>query len=290
MITSSLSEKKLPSVANSFSSTKVTISIVGTGNVAFQLGQALCKYGAAIKEIVGRNQEHGNELAKLVSGHYCDTISEMSYADVIIIAVSDDAINIVSQLLPDRVSQASLIVHTSGSVSLSALSRHNSSAVVWPLQTIKKESRFDWSQVPFIITTSADANFQLLENIFSSVSNTIVRMTDEDRSKLHIPAVIVNNFTTYLYGMAAKVCEKEKVDFQLLLPLIQETTDRLSSKVNPLEQLTGPAIRGDVSTINKHKATLSEDDRVRAVYTYISEQILSLHDEGQDHSSTKSTT
>src|SRR5690242_21497823 len=64
-------------------------------------------------------------------------------------------------------------------------------------------------------------------------SDLVVEAGDEQRMKLHLAAVIVNNFVNHLYAMAEMYCKKEGLDFYLLLPLrSEEHTSELKSHVN----------------------------------------------------------
>ncbi len=76
--------------------------------------------------------------------------------------------------------------------------------------------------------------------------------------------------------MAESFCEKERIDFKILLPLINE----VSYKVNhfsPHEVQTGPAIREDIVTLNRHLQTLSPHTDLKYIYLKLSESILKLH-------------
>jgi predicted short-subunit dehydrogenase-like oxidoreductase (DUF2520 family) len=68
------------------------------------------------------------------------------------------------------------------------------------------------------------------------------------RQKLHVAAVVVSNFTNHLYTLAEAYCKNEGLDFAELLPLIQETANRLIS-TSPAMAQTGPAIRHDSENI-----------------------------------------
>ena len=51
---------------------------------------------------------------------------------------------------------------------------------------------------------------------------------DDQRLKLHLAAVLCNNFVNHLYALTERYCKMEGLDFQLLLPLIKETAARWS--------------------------------------------------------------
>jgi hypothetical protein len=93
------------------------------------------------------------------------------------------------------------------------------------------------------------------------------------RLRLHTAAVIVNNFTNYLYSVAEVFCEKEMVDFNLLKPLIKETADRIMDN-SPREVQTGPAVRKDITTLDKHLRLLAAHPKVRTLYMRMTDGIM----------------
>jgi hypothetical protein len=64
------------------------------------------------------------------------------------------------------------------------------------------------------------------------------------------------------------------LNFKELIPLIQETVERLKT-TSPSETQTGPAVRNDLDTINKHIALLEEHPRLKKLYEIITESIRS---------------
>ncbi|MBC7587195.1 MAG: DUF2520 domain-containing protein, partial [Chitinophagaceae bacterium] len=101
----------------------------------------------------------------------------------------------------------------------------------------------------------------------------VVRGGDEERLKLHVAAVFACNFVNYMYLQSATYCEKEDIDFSLLQPLIEETANRLRMN-HPAEVLTGPAVRKDVATVQKHLTMLKKYPALHEIYLLLSEKIM----------------
>jgi hypothetical protein len=91
--------------------------------------------------------------------------------------------------------------------------------------------------------------------------------------KLHVAAVFVSNFTNHLYMLAADYCNKEGLDFEMLHPLIVETASRLRNHP-PAEMQTGPAIRKDITTLDKHLRELSAYPKLKNIYLKMSDSIM----------------
>ena len=96
------------------------------------------------------------------------------------------------------------------------------------------------------------------------------------RLKMHLAAVLVNNFTNSLYVASMDVIGKHmggKGHISLLLPLIKQTVDKLD-KLDPHEAQTGPAKRGDKHVMKKHLTLLSKQSEMKKIYKQMSKLIV----------------
>jgi hypothetical protein len=96
---------------------------------------------------------------------------------------------------------------------------------------------------------------------------------DEERLKLHVAAVIVSNFTNHLYAIAEAYCIEEKIDFDMLKPLIGETALRIRT-ISPAAVQTGPAVRKDIHTLDKHLRLLVNHPKLRTTYLRLTDSIM----------------
>ena len=76
-----------------------------------------------------------------------------------------------------------------------------------------------------------------------------------------------------MFTMAERICDKEQLNFSMLLPLILETTNRLQA-FKPSEVQTGPAVRQDHQTIEKHLRLLNDYPSLKHLYKEITSSIL----------------
>lgn len=247
------------------------IVIIGSGNTAAVLGRKLRSAGHHIVQVVSRNASAASELAyewDTESTNYLSLINRE--ADVYIIAVSDDAIqSMVEDLrLPGRI-----VVHTAASISREVLrnvSEHH--GVFYPLQSLRRESE-ELPEIPFFIDASDEPTRTSLERLAHTISPMKVSSAgDDERLRLHVAAVILNNFINHLYVLVEEYCKKEGLDFRQLIPLIEETAKRLET-VSPSKAQTGPAVRGDEETIRKHLHLLDRHPRLKAIYEVVSASI-----------------
>jgi predicted short-subunit dehydrogenase-like oxidoreductase (DUF2520 family) len=246
------------------------IVIIGTGNTATVLGRKLKAAGHNILQVFGRDSMAASDLAYELgteSTNYWNIVNRD--ADIYILAVSDIAIEeVIKELnLPGKT-----IVHTAASVSKNIL--RNASGhfgVFYPLQSLKKEINH-LPETPIIIDASDEATLDELSNLAHSISHHVIEANDEQRLKLHLAAVFCNNFVNHIYVLTEDYCKKETIDFKLLLPLIKETAERLED-ISPSQSQTGPAIRNDRPTIEKHLALLQNHPQLQKIYSIFTESI-----------------
>ena len=250
------------------------IVIIGTGNSATILGKKLKQAGHQILQVFGRNAAKASELAyelDSVSTNYSSTLNKE--ADLYLVAVSDNAI---IQVLKELPLPSSTLVHTAGSVSKNVLkpfSKHY--GVFYPLQSLKRAVS-DTTDIPIVIDASDPSTRHLLQTIGRSISSMVVEADDEKRLKLHLAAVFCNNFVNHIYMLMEQYCAREGLDFHMLVPLIQETGKRLSQAAPGYSQ-TGPAIRRDTETLNRHLSLLDDQPYLKEIYRLFTESIQRYH-------------
>ena len=78
----------------------------------------------------------------------------------------------------------------------------------------------------------------------------------------------------HLYHIGHEICEQNKVPFEILLPLILETANKITT-LSTLEAQTGPAKRNDTKTIEKHIAMLNKNQQ--EIYTLLTKSIYNTY-------------
>ena len=199
-----------------------------------------------------------------------DDLNSLLEADLYIIAVSDAVIAEIAAQLPFK---NRLVVHTAGSVSLNALDDNNRKGVFYPLQTFSKNKEVDFRTIPICLESENATDYQLLDKVAKSISEKIFAINSEQRQALHVAAVFVNNFTNHLLVVAEDILKRNNLKFDFLKPLIMETILKIVEQ-SPSEVQTGPAVRGDVRTINAHLAMLEYMPEYRGIYKLMSESIV----------------
>lgn len=246
------------------------ISIIGTGRVATHLALAFYKAGITIVEIFGRTPEKAQLLAQKVNASPISDIAQMSQADIFICSVKDDALE---TLLQKSNFKNSLVVHTAGSLDMDILQNFSENiGVFYPLQTFSFEKEINWENTPLFIEANSDKNLKELTKLANKISKKVTVCSSENRRNIHISAVFVCNFSNHMYAIGEKLMQDANLSFDMLLPLINETSKKVNT-VSPKLAQTGPAVRYDRNVIDKHLAALSNEPNLQEIYQLLTENI-----------------
>lgn len=257
----------------------MNLVFVGSGNTATVLAKKFYAAGHSILQVWSRNRDHAHQLATVTDAQPVNRLSDISRkADLVILAVADQA-------LPEISSQLQLgelpVVHTAGAVSREVL--HGSSGnygVLYPLQSLRKEMD-PLCEIPFLVDAVTPQLLQQLQQLALSVSSQVQQAGDGQRLSFHLAAVLVNNFTNHLYALADHLCREREVDFKLLLPLIYETALRLKQAPPELLQ-TGPALRKDQVTIQRHLDLLAANQPLQQLYSILTDSIFAMYAKNEE--------
>jgi predicted short-subunit dehydrogenase-like oxidoreductase (DUF2520 family) len=250
-------------------------AIIGSGNVAEHLAPALKKAGCQVTQVFSRNKENGKSIAKKVNAEVIQKFEELNQDNnLIFICVSDHSIAEVAGNIPKG---KYIVLHTSGSTAIETLKQnHRRCGVLYPLQTFTKGIKTDWKKIPICIEGSNKLVVETLQSIAENIGGPIYKINSKKRQQLHLAAVFANNFSNACYNMAATLLKKNKIDFQILLPLIDQTA--LKTHFSSPQQLqTGPARRDDQKIMKEHLALLNNDKELANVYKQISSYIRHHH-------------
>lgn len=232
------------------------IVVIGQGKVGTHLSFALASAGADCLSVSSRN------------------FPPLPSADLYIIAVSDDAIPTVSEAL----GQTNIpVVHTSGTVPVEALKDHESRGVFYPLQTFSTERQPDFSRITFCLEASDALTLEAMKRCAALLGADVLLMASEHRARLHFAAVVASNFCNHLWAMSAAILDSPEA-LSILKPLIEETLEK-AAEIGPRKAQTGPAVRGDKSTLSRQQKMADALDFPLApeIYRILSQSITKYH-------------
>lgn len=248
------------------------IVLIGAGNVATHLGQALSGNGREIIQVYSRSAESAASLAQILNCPRTTSLADIrADADLYLFAVNDDALAEVLRQFPHK---QALVAHTSGSIPMEVFEAgFQNFAVFYPLQTFSKQSKPDYANIPLCLEANTPANYTLIEKLAQRVSNRVVSANSQQRRQLHLAAVFACNFTNHLYTIAADILEQHQLPFDILRPLISETAAKVQNNL-PARVQTGPALRNNQQIIKAHLKALEALPDYQKIYTFITQSII----------------
>ena len=250
------------SVVTAYFYNMIKVFVIGTGNLGTQLCYALKSANYDEVSLVGYTNKSGRVLPK-IKAPYKNLIPD---CDLIIIAVPDDEISSVSSSITTKAT----VVHTSGSVPMNELERHENFGVFYIPQTFSIERLVDFSEITICLEFSNDVAKEQLKMVASTLSRKQKHINSTQRQQLHLAAVYMNNFVNHCYFKAQEILKTADLSTDLLEPLMQETFEK-AKELTAYGAQTGPGRRGDNETIKRHLSQLKKQDQ--AMYIAISESI-----------------
>ena len=249
------------------------IVIIGSGNLAEALARAVSKSGLEMVQLFARNPERGPVVARLAGCGWASDPEQLDRtADLYVIAVSDRAVAEVASTLPIPATAA--VAHTAGSVPLEAIpERFTRRAVFYPMQTFTKGREVDFTRIPIFLETADPGMRPELEAAARQLSRQVIWADSAQRAKVHLAAVFACNFANHMYAIGEEVVRSAGLDFGVLKALVAETAAKACDARSPRDVQTGPAVRNDTPTQERHLALLEGDPNLQEIYTQISKSI-----------------
>lgn len=251
----------------------MNIVLIGAGNLATNLGCALYNAGHRIVQVYSRTIASARQLADAINADATDDIHDIDInADIFIISVKDSVLqDVITNVTKDREKQ--LFVHTAGSIPMEIFrDKTMHYGVLYPLQTFSKKRRVEFSKIPVFIEANDAASLEKIRLLANSVSNNVKELSSDARKSLHLAAVFACNFTNHCYALSAEILERHGVSFDVMLPLIDETTRKVH-EIHPNDAQTGPAVRYDENVISSHLRMLEYNPSAKDIYDRMSKNI-----------------
>ncbi|EQB92454.1 DUF2520 domain-containing protein [Elizabethkingia anophelis] len=249
----------------------MTTVIIGSGNVACHMAKAFKEAGIDLIQLYGRNEQELKKLSLEINVEY--STNQLKQADFYLICTSDKAIAEVSKQIPY---EQALVAHTSGSLSCDVLEGSYRKASFYPLQTFSKNRKLDYSKIPLFVDAGWESDNILLTDLAKKISTNVMRINHEQRKQMHLSAVFACNFVNHLYAQAEIICKQNDISFNYLLPLIEETADKIKT-ISPKDAQTGPAVRNDQNII-KFQENLIVNPNQLNIYKILTESITKMYE------------
>jgi predicted short-subunit dehydrogenase-like oxidoreductase (DUF2520 family) len=251
---------------------ELTITFIGSGNVADALAREMVRNGLKINYIISRNKSASSEIARATGSIASHSFIVPAETDLVIVAVSDNAIREVLTKL--SFTGEPIVVHTSGATDLSVFPKSvKKYGVIYPLQTFTRGRELSLGDVNIFTEASDEKTHETIDKVAQSISMHVHRINSSERKILHLSAVFVSNFVNHMLLAGFETAANGKIDPAVLEPLVRETIAK-AFDLGPAKSQTGPASRNDTQTIKKHIELLSFSDDLKNLYRMVSDSII----------------
>ena len=245
--------------------------MIGAGNVSSHISRHFHLSGHHISCIYSRTEAAAQQLAAELGVPGTSVVEEVPVdADFYLLCVPDRVVLEVAEKFRHT---SGIWLHTAGALSMNLFQGvFKQYGVLYPLQTLSKARSLEASQVPCLVEGSSPQVSAEVMKLALSVYRNVEEVNSEKRLVIHTAAVFANNFSNHMVHIAKELVSEQNIDPQMIEPLLQETFEKIKA-LGTVEGRTGPAIRGDQETMNKHIELLKDHPEWEKLYTFISRDI-----------------
>jgi predicted short-subunit dehydrogenase-like oxidoreductase (DUF2520 family) len=246
-----------------------SIAILGLGKVGSAVGHLLRSVGYQIIAVADQSPAALKKGISFTGGKACKSLTEAAMAaSCIIITTPDDAISSVChQIVSDgAVQEGDKVIHMSGAGSIDLLaSARQAGAFVASIHPIQSFADVEGAiiNIPgstFGITAD-DALREWSVSLVKALKGTPFFVPEKDKALYHAAACMASNYLTTLMHMVEKTYRalglNHKEAIRAFWPLVKGTLLNIETK-GAIQALTGPIVRGDAGTIEKHLQAFQE--------------------------------
>jgi predicted short-subunit dehydrogenase-like oxidoreductase (DUF2520 family) len=215
----------------------------------------------------------------------------MSEANVVMIAVSDTALNdvchglaAISAVKGSPLAHGTIVLHTSGTVAPPALDELRAAGSpcgtfhpLTPFATAERGAvalRDGWVGIDGDPTACAAAR-----RLAAAVGARTVNIPVNGKARYHAAAVMASNFPVVLAALAAALLAESGIDERAAEQVVQRLMAGAVANLehgSPRSVLTGPAARDDRESIASHRAALKDNAEALSVYDSLTRAALTL--------------
>ncbi|WP_020676862.1 Rossmann-like and DUF2520 domain-containing protein [Geopsychrobacter electrodiphilus] len=250
---------------------KPALVLIGPGRVGCALAHLLYRAGYPLAAVIGRDQEEVEEAVRFIG---CDTqlattdLQAAAKGTILLLTLPDDQLAEFSAHLSDEVElyAGTTLVHCSGLHPATILFRQRDGIGLLSIHPLlpfadREMAVANLKDCPCALEGDQDRQALGLE-LITAFGGQAFLVPTEAKALYHAAASIASNFMVGLTACARDLLISCGLDSQQALQLITPLHRATSSNIlalGPEKALTGPIVRGDVSTVESHLEALRND-------------------------------
>lgn len=257
-------------------------AIIGAGRLGTSLGFALVAKGHTLRALTCRRLASARQSRGIIGqgAALIDNARAARLADILFLCLPDEKIPLVAKSLAQtRVAWArKTVFHTSGLLPASVLAplqkKGAAIASFHPVQSfpLKKTPVSRWAGVYVGIEGDRKA-CRLATTLAHELGARPFFLQAESKPTYHAACSIASGFFIVLLDAALQLLRDAGIQAsqsrRLLFPLVEGTLQNVKELDTP-SALTGPVVRGDISSIQKHLQALSSRPELTEAYRCLS--------------------
>lgn len=205
------------------------ISFIGAGNAAWQLSRTFENAGNSVMEVFSRHATHARDLIQyLYNAHIQEDLDfSESAASVFFLCIPESA---YPQVLKELVlPKDAALVLVSGYFSIAeatalydpAFENNNPIGVLYPVQYLQKGVQTKLEDSLICVEGNTPQMETLLSAFGKMLSKVVYAVTEEERRKIRLSALLMGDFSRILWEKAEELMKSIELDTNLLLPLVK---------------------------------------------------------------------
>ena len=259
---------------------KVRVAIVGAGNLAAALAGSLLRAGYVIEAVIARSRGASLRKAQILAKQVrrralTDASTGLAglRADLIWFCVPDAEIARAASSLAGKLEwKGKIALHSSGALCSDELAtlrlRGAYIASVHPLMTFVRGSRPSLDGVAFALEGDVPA-VRMARRVVEDLGGHSYQSRKNDKAAYHAWVMFASPLFTTLMATTEQVAALAGVNRReakrRMIPILQQTLANYAA-LDAAGAFSGPIVRGDVETVNRHLRVLRKMPAARKVY------------------------
>lgn len=259
------------------------IGIIGAGRVGCSIGKYLKDRGKTVTGYCSQKYESAAAAARFTGTDCFRTTEELvALSDTLLIAVPDDRIGAVWDRMKAVSVDERVICHFSGSLSSDVFNgidgKKAFGASIHPMLAFRDRfSSYGQLDNCFFTLEGHPYALQQLKGLLEELGNPYCMIRAEDKGRYHCAASVLSNDVLALLDLGLGMLEQcgftGEEARSAVSALVRGNVENVLAN-GTLPSMTGPILRGDVSTVEKHLEVL--DGEELEIYRLLGRRLLAM--------------
>lgn len=263
--------------------------IIGAGRVGCSIGKYLTDNGKTVTGYYSRTFENAAEAAEFTGTDCFRKMEELvALSDTLFITTPDGQIGAVWDCMKEMSIDGRMICHFSGSLSSDVFTevdeRKAYGASIHPMLAFRdKFTSYRQLHNCFFTMEGNPYALRQLEELLRELGNPYCLIESAEKAKYHCAASVLSNDVLALldmgFGLLMECGFTEKEALYAAKALISGNVENVLEN-GTVSSMTGPVLRGDVSTVKKHLDVLEGEER--EIYRLLGKRLLRMAERKQE--------